>query len=94
MAERGLDLWDTAIAHLREALQIYINLGDREMVSRSFTELTDAFIWAGRFQEATETARRGLAYLPGGCHRCPGKAWLLWGRRAQPRKAISRLMRY
>jgi hypothetical protein len=63
MAERGLDLWDAAIAHLREALEIYISLGDREMVSRSFTELTDAFIWAGRFQEATETARRGLAYL-------------------------------
>jgi tetratricopeptide (TPR) repeat protein len=25
--------------------------------------LTDAFIWAGRFHEAVETARRGLAYL-------------------------------
>jgi predicted ATPase len=63
MAERGLDLWDAAIAHLREVLEIYISLGDREMVSRSFTELSDAFIWAGRFQEATETARRGLTYL-------------------------------
>ena len=63
MAERGLDQWDAAIAHLREALEIYINLDDREMIGRSFTELTDAFIWAGRFQEATETARRGLAYL-------------------------------
>ncbi len=33
------------------------------MIARSFTELTDAFIWAGRFPEATESARRGLAYL-------------------------------
>jgi tetratricopeptide (TPR) repeat protein len=63
MAERGLDLWDATIAHLREVLEIYINLGDREMIGRSFTELAAASIWAGRFQEATETARRGLTYL-------------------------------
>ena len=63
MAERGLERWDAALANLREALEIYINLGDREMIGRSFTELTDTFIWAGRFQEAAETARRGLAYL-------------------------------
>ncbi len=53
MAERGLDQWDAAIAHLREVLEIYINLNDRGMIGRSFTELTDAFIWAGHFQEAT-----------------------------------------
>ena len=64
MAERGLDQWDAAIAHLRELLEIYINLDDREMIGRSFTELAAASIWAGRFQEATETARRGLTYLP------------------------------
>ncbi len=63
MAERGLDQWDAAIAHLREVLEIYINLDDREMIGRSFTELAAASIWAGRFQEATETARRGLTYL-------------------------------
>jgi tetratricopeptide (TPR) repeat protein len=63
MAERGLDLWDATIAHLREVLEIYINLDDREMIGRSFTELAAASIWAGRFQEATETARRGLTYL-------------------------------
>ena len=63
MAERGLDLWDATIAHLREALEIYMNLDDREMTGRSFTELAAASIWAGRFQEATETARRGLTYL-------------------------------
>ncbi len=63
MAERGLDLWDVAIAHLREVLGIYTNLDDREMIGRSFTELAAASIWAGRFHEATETARRGLTYL-------------------------------
>ncbi|MGC2492609.1 ATP-binding protein [Candidatus Binatus sp.] len=62
-AERGLDLWDTVVANLREALEIYIGLDDREMIARSFTDLTDAFNWAGRFQEAIETAQRGLAYL-------------------------------
>jgi tetratricopeptide (TPR) repeat protein len=63
MAERGLDQWDAAIAHLREVLEIYINLDDRKMIGRSFTELVAASIWAGRFQEATETGRRGLTYL-------------------------------
>ena len=63
MAERGLDLWDAAMAHLREMLEIYIRLDDRQMIGRSFTELAAASIWAGRFQEATETARRGLDYL-------------------------------
>ena len=63
MAERGLDQWDAAIAHLQEVLEIYINLDDREMIGRSFTELAAVYIWAGRFQEATETAQRGLTYL-------------------------------
>jgi tetratricopeptide (TPR) repeat protein len=63
MAEQGLGLWEAALANLREVLDIYTNLEDREMVGKSFTELTDALIWAGLFREATETARRGLAYL-------------------------------
>ncbi len=63
MAERGLDQWDAAIAHLQEVLEIYINLDDREMIGRSFTELAAVYIWAGRFQEATETAQRELTYL-------------------------------
>jgi len=62
-AERGLDQWDAAIAHLREVLEIYISLDNREMIGRSFTELAAASIWAGSFQEAIETARRGLTYL-------------------------------
>jgi tetratricopeptide (TPR) repeat protein len=44
-------------------LDIHANLEDREMVGKSFAELTDALVWAGLLQEATETARRGLAYL-------------------------------
>jgi hypothetical protein len=54
---------EAALANLREVLDIYTNLEDREMVGKSLTELTDALIWAGLFREATETARRGLAYL-------------------------------
>ena len=65
MAERGLDQWDGALAHLREVIEIYINLDDREMIGRSSIELTDAFIWAGRFEEAAETGRSGLAHLRG-----------------------------
>jgi tetratricopeptide (TPR) repeat protein len=63
MAERGLDLWNVVVANLREALEIYLNLGDRETIVRTVNELTEALFWAGRFQEATETARRGLTYL-------------------------------
>jgi tetratricopeptide (TPR) repeat protein len=63
MAELGLDQLDAALAHLREVVEIYINLDDREMVGRGFTRLTGALISAGRFQEAIETAHRGLGYL-------------------------------
>jgi tetratricopeptide (TPR) repeat protein len=62
-AERGLERWDAAIANLREALEIYITLDDREMIASSCTELTIVLVWAGRSPEATETARRGLSYL-------------------------------
>jgi tetratricopeptide (TPR) repeat protein len=51
------------LTNLQEALEIYIKVGDRAMVGRTFAELTDALRQAGRFQEAAETARRGLAYL-------------------------------
>ncbi|MGA8644759.1 ATP-binding protein [Candidatus Binatus sp.] len=63
MAERGLDQWDAVLANLREALEIYTNLGDREMVVGSFARLTAALVSARRFQEAIETGHRGLAYL-------------------------------
>ncbi len=63
MAELGLEHWDAALANFREVLDIYTNLGDREMIGNSFAELADAFIWVGRFQDASETARRGLDFL-------------------------------
>ncbi len=64
-AERGLERWDAALANLGEALEIYLRLGDREMIGRSFTESADALIFAGRIQQGIEMARRGLAYLEG-----------------------------
>ena len=62
-AELSLEHWDAALASLREELETYTNLGDREMIGKSFAELADALIWVGRFPEACETARRGLDYL-------------------------------
>ena len=38
------------------------------MVGRSFTALTDALFFAGRFGDTVETARRGLAYLKSDVH--------------------------
>jgi tetratricopeptide (TPR) repeat protein len=65
MTELSLERWDSAVADLREVLDIYTDLGDRERIGGSFAELTDAFIWVGRFREAAETARRGLDFLGG-----------------------------
>ena len=63
IAERGLEHWEAACTNLQEALEMYITLDDREMIAKRCTELAAVFIWAGRFREATETARRGLAYV-------------------------------
>ncbi|HEY2124608.1 MAG TPA: AAA family ATPase, partial [Chthoniobacterales bacterium] len=63
MAERGLERWDSAITHLREALEIHIGLNDRATIGGSFTELTETLLWAGRFQDAIKLARRGLEYF-------------------------------
>jgi len=65
IAESGLQRWDAALANLGEAVEIFINLADREMIGKSFSQLTDALILAGRFPQAAETARRALAYLEG-----------------------------
>jgi predicted ATPase len=62
-AERGLDLWDMVVANLREALDIYVDLGEREAIVRTVNELTDTLLWVGGYREATETGRRGLTYL-------------------------------
>src|SRR5260370_31997739 len=63
MAELGLEHWEAGVANLREVLDIYTNLGDRERIGSSFAELADTFAWVGRFRDAIETARRGLDYL-------------------------------
>jgi predicted ATPase len=62
-AELGFERWDEALANLREVLEIHTNLADREMIGRSFVELTDALIWVGRLKDAAETAERGLDHL-------------------------------
>jgi tetratricopeptide (TPR) repeat protein len=62
-AEQGLEKWDAAIGHLTESLELYLGAGDQEKIGRAFTDLADAFGLAGRFQEASETARRGLSTL-------------------------------
>ncbi len=64
-AELSLERWDAVLANLREALEIYTHLEDREMIGRSFVRLTNVLIWVGRFREAAETGRRGLDYLKG-----------------------------
>ncbi len=63
VAESGLDRRDAAIAHLREALGIYIDLDDRQMIATGYADLTDALTWAAQYHEAIEVARHGLAFL-------------------------------
>jgi tetratricopeptide (TPR) repeat protein len=62
-AHSGLERWDSAFANLRESAELYVGIGDRELIGKSFGDLTDALILAGRFPEAVETGRRGLGYL-------------------------------
>jgi predicted ATPase len=64
-AESGLERWEAALAHWRESLEVSIGVGKRDLIGRSFSALTDALSFAGRFQDAIEIARRGLAYLEG-----------------------------
>src|SRR5262249_21675944 len=60
IAERGLEQWEAGYAHLGEAFEIYVALGDREKIAKSGTELTTLFVWGGRFREATEIVHRAL----------------------------------
>jgi len=60
IAERGLERWEPAYAHLGEAFEIYVSLGDREKIAKCGTELTTLFVWGGRFREATEIVHRAL----------------------------------
>jgi tetratricopeptide (TPR) repeat protein len=61
IAERGLERWEDAYAHLGEAFETYVALGDREKIAKCGTELTTLFVWGGRFQDATKIVRRALA---------------------------------
>jgi len=51
------------VANLREALEIYMSLGDLDTIVRTVRELTEALFLRGSYQEAIETARRGLIYF-------------------------------
>ena len=92
-AERGLERWDVACANLDEALEIYITLGDRKMIAKSCTELAAVFVWAGRLQEAAETARRGLTYLEADVSVDRASLLGILGRSTHPLEATRRLMR-
>jgi predicted ATPase len=63
MAEQVLELWESVFANLREALEIYLSLGDSDMAGKIFAELTGAYNRSGRFEDAARTAQRGLASL-------------------------------
>jgi tetratricopeptide (TPR) repeat protein len=63
IAERGREQWNAAVANLGEAFEIYITVSDQQMIARCCTQLIGIFVWAGRMQEAIDTAVRGLSYL-------------------------------
>jgi predicted ATPase len=63
IAERGLEHWEPAFTNLKESVDTYFTLGDREMIARSCRALTDSLFWAGHFRDGAEVAARGLAYL-------------------------------
>jgi tetratricopeptide (TPR) repeat protein len=60
MAERGLEQWEAGYAHLGEAFEIYLSLGNREKIAKCGAELTTLLVWGGRFQVATEVVHRAL----------------------------------
>jgi tetratricopeptide (TPR) repeat protein len=62
-AELGLERTDAVLANLSQALEIHIKLGDRAMIGNTSIDLSEAFRNVGRFEEAAEAARHGLAYL-------------------------------
>jgi tetratricopeptide (TPR) repeat protein len=65
ISERGLEHWEAAFRILREALDIYIALGERKEIAESSIELTAVLFWAGRLTKAIDVARHGLNYLDG-----------------------------
>ena len=90
MAERGLERWDAAIANLREALEIYISLDDREMIGRSFTELTDRLYLGWPLPGSSRNSRRGLTYLQADVSRDRARLLAALGQARAPPEIISR----
>src|SRR5262249_9611699 len=57
-ADQGLGRLDEALDHWREAFDIFVAVGDRDIVGNAFSALTDVIIWRGRGDDALDLARR------------------------------------
>jgi len=57
-ADQGLGRMDEALDHWRDAFEIFVAIGDRDIVGNAFSALTDVLIWGGRADDALELARR------------------------------------
>ncbi len=64
-ADHGLGRVDEAVVHGSEAIDIYVETGDRELIGRSFTDMTDGLMWARRYRKVIKVASRGLSLLEG-----------------------------
>jgi tetratricopeptide (TPR) repeat protein len=64
-ADHGLARVDEALVHGLEAIDIYVETGDRELIGRSFTDMTDGLMWARRYRKVIKIASRGLSLLEG-----------------------------
>jgi len=62
-AERGVGRWEEAVVPWRQAIEILQGLGRAESVGRVCAEAAYSLLWAGRFSEAHDLARHGLAAL-------------------------------
>jgi class 3 adenylate cyclase/tetratricopeptide (TPR) repeat protein len=63
LALRSLGRWEEALADWRQALAAYEELDDAEAVSRVCWGMTRLLVWTASYQEAIDTARRGLAVV-------------------------------
>ena len=64
-ADHGLGRVDEAFAHGSEAIDLSVETGDRERIGRSFVDVVDGLMWAGRYPELVHVAHRGLSILAG-----------------------------
>ena len=64
-ADHGLGRVDEAFVHGSEAIEIYVETGDRELIGRSFLDVVNGLMWAGRYLELLQVAHRGLSLLTG-----------------------------